>query len=150
MKPLRIGIVAESTDLPLREAVAQAARMGSQCVQVDAVRDVSPDALGETGRRGFRNLLTSFSQELAALNVPLRNGLDVAENMQQRIDHVRKVMQLAVDLGCKRVVVPCPKIPEDANSPRATTMRETLLAISSHAAWERCSLWRSVSTRPRR
>lgn len=133
MQPLRIGIVVESTDLPLREAITQAARMSSQCVQVDAVGDLAPDALGETGRRAFRNLLSSFSQELAALNVPLRHGLDTAENMQQRIDHVRKVMQFAVDLGCKRVVVPCPKIPEDASTPRATTMREALLAISSHA-----------------
>lgn len=133
MRPLRIGIVAESTDLPLREAIAQAARMASQCVQVNAVGELSPDALGETGRRGFRNLLASFSQELAALNVPLRHGLDTAENMQQRLDHVRKVMQFAADLECKRVVVPCPRIPDDAATPRANTMRESLLALSSYA-----------------
>ena len=36
MKPLRIGIVAESTGLPVRSAVAQAAKMGAGGVQVDA------------------------------------------------------------------------------------------------------------------
>jgi sugar phosphate isomerase/epimerase len=132
MKPLRIGIVAESTGLPIRQAIAQAARMGSEAVQVDAVGDLSPDALSETGRREFRNLLRSFNQELAALNVPLRHGLDVAENQQPRLDRVRKAMQLAFDLGARKVVVPCPRIPDDPESPRAQTLRESLLALGPY------------------
>lgn len=129
MKPLRIGIVAESTGLPIRQAIAEAARMGAAGIQVDAVGDLSPDRLGETGRREFRNLLRSYSEELAAFHVPLRHGLDVAEGLQPRIEHIRKVMQLAFDLGARRVVVPCPRIPDDANSPRAQLLRESLLAL---------------------
>ena len=129
MKPLKIGVVAESTGLPLRAAVAQAAKMGATGVQLDAAGDLSPDALGETGRREVRNLLRSFGQDLAALNVPLRHGLDVAENQQPRLDRVRKAMQLAFDLGCRRVVVPCPKVPDDAATPRAQLLREALLAL---------------------
>ncbi|HJZ55163.1 MAG TPA: sugar phosphate isomerase/epimerase family protein [Gemmataceae bacterium] len=132
MKPLRIGIVVESTGLPLRQAVAEAAKMGAAGIQVDAVGDLSPDALGETGRREFRNLLRSFNQDLAALNVPLRRGLDVAENLQPRLEHIRKVMQLAFDLGSRRVVVPCPRIPDDASSPRAQLLRESLLALGPY------------------
>jgi sugar phosphate isomerase/epimerase len=132
MKPLRIGIVAEATGLPLRQAVTQAARMAAEGVQVDAVGDLAPDALTETGRREFRNLLRSFNQQLAALNVPLRHGLDAAENLQPRLDHVRKVMQLAFDLGCRRVVVPCPKVPGDPATPRATTLREVLTTLGAH------------------
>src|SRR4051794_28152951 len=104
MKPLRIAIVAESTGLPVRAAITQAARMGAEGVQIDAVGDLSPDRLTATGRREFGNLLRSFGQELAALNVPLRRGLDVADNLQPRLDHLRKVMQLAFDLGAGRVV----------------------------------------------
>jgi len=107
--------------------------MSSAGIQVDAVGEIAPDALGETGRRAFRNLLLSFSQELAALNVPLRNGLDTAEKLQQRLDHIRKVMHLAVDLGTQRIVLPCPKIPEDATTARATTMRESLLVLGEYA-----------------
>ena len=79
MRPLRIGIVAESTQLTLRAAVEAAARMGARGLQIDATGDLSPDALGGTGRREFRNLLRSFDLELAALNVPTRRGLDVVE-----------------------------------------------------------------------
>lgn len=132
MKPLRIGIVVESTGLPLRQAITQAARMSSEGIQVDAVGELAPGGLGETGRREFRNLLRSFSQDLFALNVPLRNGLDIAENQQQRLDHMRKVMQLAFDLGCRRVVAPCPKIPTDTGTPRAVTLRESLVSLAQH------------------
>jgi L-ribulose-5-phosphate 3-epimerase len=131
MKPLRLGIVVESTGLPVRQAIAQASKMTADGVQADAVGDLSPALLGETGRREFRNLLRSYNQELAALNVPLRRGLDSAENLQPRLDHLRKVMQLAFDLGASRVVVPCPKIPDDQTTPRGQTLREALLALGA-------------------
>ena len=132
MTPLRVGVVIEATGLPLRNAVAAAAKMGATGVQVDAAGDLAPDRLGETGRREFRNLLRSYSQELAALHVPLRRGLDVPADLQPRIDAVRAVMQLAFDLGGRRVVVPCPKLPDEAASPRAQLMRESLLALGTH------------------
>jgi L-ribulose-5-phosphate 3-epimerase len=129
MKPLKIGIVVESTGLTVRQAISQAAKMAAAGVQIDAAGDLAPDALGETGRREFRNLLRSFNQELAALNILLRNGLDVSENLQPRLEHIRKAMQLAFDLGARRVVVPFPKIPDDSATPRAQTLREALLAL---------------------
>jgi sugar phosphate isomerase/epimerase len=132
MKPLRIGIVVESTGLALRPAIAQAAKMAADGIQVNAQGDVSPVVLGETGRREFRNLLRSFNQELAALNVPLRRGLDSAENLQERLDYLRAVMQLAFDLGARRVVAPCPAIPDDVTTPRAQTMRESLRVLGEH------------------
>jgi sugar phosphate isomerase/epimerase len=129
MKPLRIGIVAESTGLPLRSAIAHAAKMGASGVQVDAAGDLNPDHLGETARREFRNLLRSYSQDLAALHVPLRHGLDVAENLQPRIERVRKAMQLAFDLGARKVVLACPRVPDEPEAPRAQLLRESLLAL---------------------
>jgi sugar phosphate isomerase/epimerase len=132
MKPLKLGIVAESTGLPLRQALTVAARAGASGVQVDALGDLSPNALGDTGRREFRNLLRSFDLQLAALNVPLRRGLDVAEDLQPRIERVRKAMQLAFDLGARRVVVACPKLPGDEKDARANLMRESIGAIGAY------------------
>ncbi len=126
---LRIGIVAESTGLPLRQAVAAAAKMGATGVQIDAAGDLTPDRLGETGRREFRNLLKSFALDLTAVNCPLRHGIDTAENQQQRLDHVRKVMQFACDLGSRTVVVPGPKLPDDPASPRGQLLREAVLNL---------------------
>ncbi|MCS6864007.1 MAG: sugar phosphate isomerase/epimerase family protein [Gemmataceae bacterium] len=126
MRALKIGIVLESTGLPLRQALIAAADAGAQGVEFDAVGDVSPDALSATGRRELRTRLRSLELDVAALNVPVRRGLDVAADLQPRIERIRKAMQLAYDLGARQVVVPCPKIPDDESQPRALLMREAL------------------------
>jgi sugar phosphate isomerase/epimerase len=131
MKPLKIGIVAESTGLTVRQALVAAARMGAEGVQVDGVRELAPDALTETGRREFRNLLRSFDLELAAVNVPTRRGLDVAADLDPRIERVRKSMQLAFDLGARKVVVACPKLPDDPTATRREHLRESLQALGT-------------------
>ena len=84
MKPLRVGIVVESTGLPLRRAVAEAAKMASEGVQADAAGDLHPDRITDTGRREFHNLLRSYGQDLAALHAPLRHGLDTADLVVSR------------------------------------------------------------------
>lgn len=132
MKPLKLGIVVESTGLTLRQSLVVAARAGVQGVQTNAIGELSPESLGDTGRREFRNLLRSFDLELAALNVPVRRGLDVAADLQPRIERTKKAMQLAFDLGARRIVVACPKLPDDEADPRASLLRESLAALGAY------------------
>ena len=132
MNRFKLGVVLETTGLPVRRALGEAAKLGVAGVQADALGDLVPDRLTDTGRREFRNLLRSHNLELAALNCPLRRGLDVAENLQPRVEHVRKAMQLAFDLGARRVIVPLPKVPDDAAAPRAITAREALTDLGRH------------------
>src|SRR5262245_41968686 len=115
MTRLKIGIRLESLGLPLRKALQEAARLGVGGVQVDAIGDLAPDTLSQTGRREFRNLLRTFNLELTALGCPLRYGLGETVNQQPRIEHVRKVMSLAFDLGPRIVFVSTGRIPDDAN-----------------------------------
>lgn len=148
MNQFRLGVVLESLGLPVRAGLQAAAKLGVQGVQVDAAGDLSPDKLGATGRREFRTLLRSFDLELAALNVPLRHGLDTFTHQQPRLDHIKAAMQLAYDLGTKKVVVPLPRLPK-ANEPekpadpatqflvfkepsKAEVLRESLGALGKH------------------
>lgn len=126
MNRFKLGLVLETVGLPVRQALAAAAKVGVSGVQVDAAGDLLPDRITETGRREFRTLLKSFDLELSAVNCPLRRGLDVAEHHQQRLDHVSKVMQLAFDLGARKVILPLPRVPDDEKAPRAATSRESL------------------------
>lgn len=130
MSRFKLGIVLETIDLPPRRALPEVARVGVRGVQTDAAGDLTPDRLGATGRREFRTLLKSFDLELSAVGCPLRRGLDVAENQQPRIEYVQKVMQLAFDLGARKVIVPCPKLPTDPAAPKALTLRESFLALA--------------------
>jgi sugar phosphate isomerase/epimerase len=134
MSRLKLGVRLESLGLPLRKALAEAARLGVSGVQVDAAGDLSPSRLSDSGRREFRHLLRGHNLELTALGCPLRHGLDVAEDQQPRIEHVRKVMALSYDLGAGRVVLEAGKAPsaEETTSPRAGLLTEALTILSQH------------------
>jgi L-ribulose-5-phosphate 3-epimerase len=132
MNRLKIGIRLESLGLPLRKALQEAARLGVAGVQVDAVGDLAPDTLSQTGRREFRNLLRTYNLELTALGCPLRHGLGEPVNQQPRIEHVRKVLSLAFDLGPRIVVASAGRVPDDANDPGAQRLREALSDLGRH------------------
>src|SRR5262245_36303725 len=112
MKHLTIGVHLESLKLPLRRGLGEAARMTVKGVQIDAAGDLGSDQRSQSGRREFRNLLRTHNLELTALGCPLRHGLDVAENQEARLEHVRKVMSLAYDLGPRIVVLQAGRVPE--------------------------------------
>ena len=131
MNRFHLGIVLETTGQPVRSALAAVSRLGVRGVQIDAIGDLNPDQLTQTGRRELKTLLRSHNLELAALNCPLRRGLDNPEQLQPRLEHLHKVMQLAVDLGPRTVVMPMPAVPTDLASPRALTLRESLLDLAT-------------------
>jgi sugar phosphate isomerase/epimerase len=133
MNRLKIGIRLESLGLPLRRALTEAGRLGVSGVQVDAVGDLAPTALSETGRREFRHLLRAHNLELTALGCPLRRGLDSAENQQPRIEHVQKVLALSYDLGPGIVIVQAGSVAEDLEDPRLRILSESLNALARHA-----------------
>lgn len=116
---MKLAVRLESLQLPPRRGIQEASRIGAAGVQVDAAGDLTPAQFSATGRREFRNLLRSFDLDLAALGCPLRRGLDVAENLQPRLEHVRQVMSLAYELGTRTVVVELPAIPAEPKEPDA-------------------------------
>src|SRR5262249_43692187 len=63
---------------------------------------------------------------------PVRRGLDDASDLQPRIERIKKSMQLAFDLGSRRVVVACPKLPESEDEPRAHLLRDSLSALGAY------------------
>jgi sugar phosphate isomerase/epimerase len=132
MSKLKIGVRLESLNLPLRRALQEAERMGVAGVQVDAAGDLAPDRLSQTGRREFRHLLRAHNLDLTAVGCPLRRGLDVAENQEARIDHVKKVLALSYDLGPRVVIVQAGHVPEKADDPRAGLLSEALRALAAH------------------
>jgi sugar phosphate isomerase/epimerase len=106
--------------------------MGAAGVQIDAAGDLGPDQLSQTGRREFRNLLRAYDLELTAVGCPLRRSLDTAEDQDARLEHVRKVMTLAFDLGPRLVVLEAGQVPAKEEEPAARRLREGLLDLGRH------------------
>jgi sugar phosphate isomerase/epimerase len=131
MARLKIGVDLSALELPLRRGLEEAQRLGVAGVQLDAAGDLAPRQLSETGRRQLRQWLRAHDLECAALRCPLRRGLDVAENQEARIDHVKEVMSLSFDLGPRLVVVEAGR-PAEGDEPAASRFREALDALARH------------------
>lgn len=129
---MKIGIRLESLGLPFRQALQAAEKLDVRGVQWDAVGDLAPQPLSQTGRRELRHHLANHNVELTALGCPMRRGLNVAENLEARLDHVRQTMQLAVDLGPRIVIVEAGKVADDLDSPANGLLRDSLLALGRH------------------
>ena len=133
MGRLLLGLNLDALGQPPRQGLLSAAKLGVSGVQADAAGDLVPDRLTATGRREFRTLLRSFNLALAAIVCPLRRGLDVADDQQQRVEYVGKVLQLAADVGCRAVIVPLPKLPGEEPTPRGTILREAVADLGRNA-----------------
>src|SRR5262245_4897171 len=129
---MKIGIRLESLGLPLRRALQSAERLGVAGIQVDAVGDLAPDQLSQTGRREFRHLLRGHSLELTSVGCPMRRGLHIAENLEARIEHVRKVMTESADLGPRRAVVEAGRIAKEGEPEANQLLSQSLLALGQH------------------
>jgi len=105
MRQLRIGIRLESLGLPFRLSLQEAGKLGAAGIQVDAAGELSPRRLSHTGRRELRQLLRSHNLELTALGCPLRRGLDLADDLEARIEYVKQVLAMSFDLGPRLVIV---------------------------------------------
>ena len=113
-----MGLCLQALGVPFRQALQEARKLKVHGVELNATGDFSPQTLSQTGRRELRHWLRSYDLELTALGCPLRRGLDVAENQQQRLDLIRDVLSLSFDLGARLVVIQAGKIPQkDEDAP---------------------------------
>ncbi len=112
MKTLQVGIRLESLGLSFRDALTAVARLGVHGVQFDAVGELAPQRLSQTGVRELRNLLRSHDLELTALGCPMRHGLDSPDGQERRIDYLQRSMTLSYDLGARVVIVEAGQVPD--------------------------------------
>lgn len=106
---------------PIREQTREAARLGARGVVLDAVGDLAPARLSDTGRRELRHLLRSVGLSLVALGLPTRRPFDTNEQLDDRLNRAEAAFTLAFDLGTPLVLARAGGTPaEDRAAARAT------------------------------
>ena len=130
MSQLKLGVVLEAFGKPVRSALQAPSRLSVSGVQFNAVNALAPEQLTQTGRREFRTTLASFNLGLTALNCPLSSDLHDVERLPKRLILLKSVMQLAVDLGCRTLLLPLPKLPEGKD---ADTLRDAVTTLCHSA-----------------
>jgi sugar phosphate isomerase/epimerase len=131
MNRLRIGVRLESMGLPLRAALDLAGRIGAAGVQFDAVGELAPERLSQTGRRELRHLLSARELEVTAVGCPLRYGLDMPEKQEARLDHVKQVLALSFELGPRTVIASITSTAIDPEAPNPLLV-EALDVVARH------------------
>jgi L-ribulose-5-phosphate 3-epimerase len=91
-----------------------------------------PQNLTQTGRREILHLLRSHDLAVSALVCPLRRGLDVAEDLEPRMEQIRLTMALAFELGPRLVIIQAGRVPEKEDDPRFPLMKESLDGLGRH------------------
>jgi sugar phosphate isomerase/epimerase len=108
---------------PVREQVREAAQLGAKGIVIDAVGDLAPSRLSETGRRELRHLMRSVELSLAAVSLPTRRPFDTIDQLDDRLNRAEAAFGMAYELGTRLVLARVGGIPPEAEA----ASRETFL-----------------------
>jgi sugar phosphate isomerase/epimerase len=92
----------------------EAQKLGVAAIELEARGELLPQNLTQTGRREITHLLRSFDLSVSAIVCPLRRGLDVAEDLEPRMEQIRLTMALAFDLGPRLVIIQAGRVPSSS------------------------------------
>jgi sugar phosphate isomerase/epimerase len=103
---------------PIRDQIREAARIGAKGVVMDAIGDLAPDRLSETGRRELRHLLRSVELSLIALHLPTRRSFDSIDQLDDRLRRAESAFALAYELGTALVLARVGAAPPESETDR--------------------------------
>lgn len=132
---LRLAVATAPFQLPVKQAIDLAGRLGVEGIQLDARSELKPEEMGETARKQLRHYLSERSLTLGSLACSLNRPLYEREKLDLRIERVREAMVLASQLKVTTLVVRAGQIPVDAQSPdreRLVGVLRDLAAFGNH------------------
>lgn len=118
---------------PIRDQIREAARLGAKGVVLDAVGDLAPDRLSETGRRELRHLLRSVGLELVALHLPTRRPFDTIDQLDDRLRKAETAFSLAYELGTTLVLARVGGVPPEAEAGRRDVWKGAVADLGRRA-----------------
>lgn len=135
MYNFKIGVLADSFKLPLKESVLMAKETGVDGLQLYATTgELSPDVLGAENRRGIRRFIEKQGLAISALCGDLGgHGFEIEHENIDKIERSKKIVDLAVDLGTDIVTTHIGVIPEDPHCERYAIMQKACGALGKYA-----------------
>ena len=132
MLQLKIGIPLARLGLPFHQALAKAAALGADAVEIDARDQINPQELTQTGIREIRKLLEDRRLRVCALGLQTRYGYYVRDALDRRVEATRQAMTVAYKLGASVVVNYVGRVPESEEDPDWSLLVETLADLGRH------------------
>lgn len=120
-------------DRSIRDQIREAARIGAKGVVMDAIGDLSPDRLSETGRREIRHLLRSVELSPIALSLPTRRPFDTLDQLDDRLRRAENAFAMAYELGTNLVLARVGAMPPESDASRRETWTGALRELGRRA-----------------
>lgn len=133
---MKIGILADCLGLGFAGGVRRAAELGADGVQLYAVEgELAPENMSTEKRAWARRIVRDAGIEISAICGDLgEGGFAFAEKNRGKIDYTKKIVELAVDLGCRIVTTHIGVVPHDVNHPRFQVIADALRELGAFAA----------------
>lgn len=132
MPALKIGVQLTPLRLPFKQALARAADLGANAVEIDARGELSPSGLSQTGLRQLRKMLDDLRLGVSAVAFRTRLGYDTMAELEPRIAATKAAMQFAYNLGASVVVNHVGPVPAERESESWRLMVEVLGDLGHH------------------
>jgi len=110
---LKLAVELAGLRLPFQEAIAMAAELGLDGVEIDARGEINPRAMSQTALRQVRKMLADRNLGVAAVAFRTRRGYANPEDLDRRVAGTKAAMELASKLGASVVVNSLGHIPAD-------------------------------------
>jgi sugar phosphate isomerase/epimerase len=112
---LRLAVATEDFGTPLRKAIALAGRARVPGVRLNARHEILAENISASGLRQLSQYAHQNRMEIAGLSCPTRHSLADPAYLEERVQLIRSVMDLARPLRTSHVLVPCGLIPNPAS-----------------------------------
>jgi len=129
-----IGVILDSFRLPVRDALAEAAKLGVQGIQVYVTKgELSPENMTAEKCSEFLDMVRSYGLAISALCGDLGRGFGDREGNPVLIEKSKRILELARRLDTDIVTTHIGVIPEDKSHPRYQIMLEACGELSLFA-----------------
>jgi sugar phosphate isomerase/epimerase len=131
----KIGTLSDWFGKGLLEGIRESQRCGATGVQIYAWNEFDPTNLKQDLVRQVIDVAAECGQEIVALCGELGgHGLEIAADNPGKIDYLKRVTDLALELDCRIITTHIGIIPADTGSEKYRIMREASSVIGTYAA----------------
>ncbi|MDR2402565.1 MAG: sugar phosphate isomerase/epimerase [Spirochaetaceae bacterium] len=131
----KIGTLADWFGKGIVEGIRESRRCGAGGVQIYAKNEFDPRTVKPETVRAVRDTAGECEQQVTALCGELGgHGLEIAADNPQKIDYLKRVADLALEVDCRIVTTHIGIIPAGRDSEKYAVMQRACVEIGAYAA----------------
>ena len=131
----KIGTLADWFGKGLIEGIRESQRSGASGVQLYAWNEFDPRNASADLKRKVKETAAECGQEIAALCGECGgHGLEIAADNPVKIDYLKRVADLALELDCRIITTHIGIIPDDSRSEKFRAMLDACRSVGAYAA----------------